>query len=348
MHDEGAVTRPQLAEQWRGLLETATLIPSPHNVQPWRFRLLDESHAQIHIEKRRTLPDEDKLGSFMVLTMGLLAESLSLVAAHDGFLASVVPVQDLNAFSAHALRRCPEPYLHFADLTLRPAPELQPAVALDLFARRQTSRLPYRDEPVADVDGDALSALAASYGHAYTQTTDRARIERLLALNTQAVFEDLNHPPFRNEMRCWLRYTEEQSLRLRDGLDARCMNVHPFELWLAFHLSPLLLWVPTRPWFARRYRAQIGPVATMGFLSGAFWDPHDAFPAGRFLLRFWLECARLGYCFQPYANLVTNRPTAEKVEGELGARNIWLVFRIGRSPEAPRSRRRSLEELLLD
>jgi hypothetical protein len=294
------------------------------------------------------LPDEDKLGSFMALTMGILAESVSLVAAHDGLQATVVPVQDLNALSAHALRRFPEPNLHFADLTLRPAPELQPEVALDLFARRQTSRLPYRDEPVAEVDGDALTALAASYGHVYAQTKDRACIERLLALNTQAVFEDLNHPPFRTEMRGWLRYTERQSRRLRDGLDARCMNVHPVELWLPFHLSPLLLWAPTRSWFARRYRAQSGPVATMGFLSGAFWDPHDALPTGRFLLRFWLECARLGYSFQPYANLVTNRPTAAKVEADLGARDLWLVFRIGRSPEAPRSRRRSLEELLLD
>jgi hypothetical protein len=92
-----------------------------------------------------------------------------------------------------------------------------------------------------------------------------------------------------------------QSLKLRDGLDARCVNAHPFGLWLAFHLSLLLRFSPKSPWFARRYRAQIGPVATMGFLSGALWDPRDAFPMGRFLSRFWLECARLRYRFQPYA-----------------------------------------------
>ena len=166
-------------------------------------------------------------------------------------------------------------------------------------------------------------------------------------MNIEAAFEDLNHAPYREELRGWLRYTEDESMRHRDGLDARCMNQAPLELWAAFHVPALLRWKSTRPWFAKRYRAQIGPVATMGFLCGPFWPPRDAYRTGRFLMRFWLECTRLGYYLHPYGNLVTNRPVARWVEAETGLKDVWLAFKIGRSAPPPRSRRRSIAEILL-
>src|SRR5436309_50595 len=135
---------------------------------------------------------------------------------------------------------------------------------------------------------------------------DAREAELLIALNVEAVFEDLNHPPYRDELAGWLRYSERASRRHRDGLDARCMNVSPLELWTTFHLPWLLRFPPLRPWFRRRYRAQIGPVATLGFLCGSFWGPRDAAATGRLLLHFWLECTRLGLSIHPYGNLVTN------------------------------------------
>ena len=104
---------------------------------------------------------------------------------------------------------------------------------------------------------------------------------------------------------------------------------------------------PLRRWFRRRYRAQIGPVVTLGMLSGTFWDPADAYAAGRFLVHFWLEVTRWGYVIHPYGNLVTNRPTAARVERETGLDGVWLAFKIGKSAEPPASRRRSVEEVLI-
>ena len=103
---------------------------------------------------------------------------------------------------------------------------------------------------------------------------------------------------------------------------------------------------PLRPWFRRRYRAQIGPVATLGFLCGPFWDPRDAAATGRLLLHFWLECTRLGLSIHPYGNLVTNRATAARVRAETGLDDVWLAFKIGHSAAPPASRRRAVEEIL--
>src|SRR5438046_3932943 len=114
------MTVPVVDDPWPRLLGTATLVPSPHNVQPWRIRRLDHARAQLYIERRRTLPNEDVTGSFIILTMGMLAEGLSLVAAHDGLALDVKPVQAFEAFSSERVRRAGAPQLHFADLTLRP------------------------------------------------------------------------------------------------------------------------------------------------------------------------------------------------------------------------------------
>lgn len=333
---------------WQMLLESAKYAPSPHNVQPWRVRPLDDAHAELLIEKRRTLPDEDVTGSFIVLSMGIFIEALSLAASHRGLALQADVVQPFDSYTADAVRACAEPMIPFARLTLRQAPGAVPEFSIELMKARRTSRLPYRPESVPAEAATRLASLAAASGQRYAQITEPAAIERLIALNLDAVFEDLNHAPYRNELRGWLRYSEREAARRRDGLDTRCMNVAPFELWSAFHASAVLRWPVLRGWFRRRYRAQIGPVATLGFLCGGFWDPADAYATGRFLLRFWLECTRLGLYIHPYGNLVTNRPVAARVEAETGLAGAWLVFKIGHSAPPPASRRRAVEEILID
>src|SRR5215467_13930003 len=117
---------PRRDGPWPTLLETAALSPSPHNVQPWRVRIEDEAHAELLIEKRRTLPKEDVEGSFIVLTMGVMVEALRLAAAHRGLALDDEPVADLDAYTAANLERRSEEFIPFARLTLRPDPALRP------------------------------------------------------------------------------------------------------------------------------------------------------------------------------------------------------------------------------
>jgi nitroreductase len=342
------MTAPVPDDPWLRLLETATLAPSPHNVQPWRIRRLDATRAQLFIERRRTLPNEDVTGSFIILTMGIFTEALRLAAAHERLALDVRPAREFEAYSSERIRASSEPQLLFADLQLEPDASVEAEYPLELFRRRRTSRLHYAVDPIAPQARDTLVALAGRWGQRHSQVTDAALIERLLDLNVRAVFEDLNHPPYRDEMRAWLRYGDAASRRRLDGLDARCMNVHPIELWTAFHLSPMLRWPGLSAVFRRRYRGQIGPVATLGLLGGPFWEPARAYDTGRFLIRFWLEVARFGYSIHPYGNLVTHRPTAATMEALTGERDVWLVFKIGRSAEPPASRRLPLEEVWHD
>jgi len=326
---------------WKTLLETAIHAPSPHNVQPWRVRIHSAKEADLLIEKRRTLPKEDVTGSFIILTMGLFLEAISLVAANRAHSLHFDLYQEPSHFTAEALERTNEPLLKFARLKLLPGSQEPPVYPDSLFLERRTSRVSLLPDPVSAPSTEALKELTKNWNQRYEQITDRATIEKLLEWNTEALFEDLNSPAYHDEIVEWFRFTARSARQTRDGLDSRCMNASPLSFWFAARFPGLLKFPLTRPFLRKLYRKQIGLVPTIGLIAGPFWAPEAAFETGRFLMRFWLEVARQDLYIHPYGNLVTNAVAAQKCLEQTGIRDIWLIFKIGHSLQPPKSYRRS-------
>src|SRR5205809_766292 len=88
---------------WVILLETAIHTPSPHNVQPWRVRVNNDNEAELLIDSARTLPKEDPTGSFIILTMGMFVEALSLLAANHQNRLEYDLVHELEWYSESIL-----------------------------------------------------------------------------------------------------------------------------------------------------------------------------------------------------------------------------------------------------
>jgi hypothetical protein len=218
----------------------------------------------------------------------------------------------------------------------------------DLFRKRRTSRISFTSQPVPNEAVDALSKLANEWGQTYHQVTGADIIEKILARNIDAVFEDLNAPEYHDEIVEWFRFTDRSSRATRDGLDYRCMNSSRVSFWLAARVPQLLKLPVTSAALKKIYRTQLGEVPTLGMLAGPFWEPESALETGRFLMRFWLELAKHDLYIHPYGNLVTNKPAAEYTLKLVDVPRIWLIFRVGFSKEPPRSYRRTVEEVLVD
>jgi nitroreductase len=335
---------------WLSLLETAVRTPSPHNVQPWRLRPLDEREAELFIERRRTLPKEDATGSFIILTMGMFVEALCVLASNRSLSLSWELRHAPDWYAKEILRPDGEALMHFARLRLSKrggVDETAPAYEDSLFLRRRTSRISLLPKRVEEEARVALASLAARWGQRYEQLADAAKIERILRRNTEAVFEDLNSRDYHDEIVGWFRFTDSAARRTRDGLDYRCMNTSRAAFWAAARMPRLMLLPFTRQLLARVYRTQLGTVPTIGLLSGPFREPASAFETGRFLMRFWLEAARHNLYIHPYGNLVTNRGAADWLLNETGVEGTWLVFKIGYSDAPPASYRRAPEEVLV-
>src|SRR4029077_2280575 len=95
----------KLIDMWQELLGTAIHAPSPHNVQPWRVRILSNTEADLFIEKRRTLPKEDVTGSFIILTMGLFIEALDILARNRSHKLEFKLYQEASQFTPEIIER---------------------------------------------------------------------------------------------------------------------------------------------------------------------------------------------------------------------------------------------------
>jgi hypothetical protein len=335
---------------WKKLLETARHAPSPHNVQPWRLRILSEETAELLIQNNRTLPKEDTTGSFIILSMGLFIEALTILAANNSLKLDFQLCQPASRFTPDEIAKTEGELLPFAKLRLSDIAGEPADSKLDssLFHKRRTSRIPFTSQPVPGEAFEALSKLAREWGQTYQQVNDPEVIEKILARNIEAVFQDLNVPAYHDEIVEWFRFTDRSSRQTRDGLDYRCMNSSRLSFWLAARFPRLLQLPVTSALLKKIYRTQLGAVPTIGMLAGPFWDPQSALETGRFLMRFWLELARHDLYIHPYGNLVTNKPAAEMTTQLTGVFQIWLIFRIGFSKEPPQSYRRTVEEVLVD
>jgi nitroreductase len=333
---------------WRTLLETAVHAPSPHNVQPWRVRILSDTEAELLIDSRRTLPKEDPTGSFIILTMGLFIEALRILAANQAFRLEHEMHHEPAWYAPAILEASEQTFLPFARLRLLKDQSARSEFEPSLFVKRRTSRISLLSKPIPVETSESFKELAAGWDQKYEQITDKTRIERILEMNTQALFEDLNNPDYHDEIVEWFRFTDRSARRTGDGLDYRCMNTSRTAYWLIAHFPKLLLLRLTRPAMWRQYRSQLGRVPAVGMLAGQFWEAESAFRTGSFLMRFWLETARQGLYIHPYGNLVTNQHAARWLSQETGIPDIWLIFKIGYSKAPPKSYRHSVEGVLLD
>jgi nitroreductase len=332
---------------WHSLLTVACCSPSPHNVQPWRVRILCADSAELFIDGTRTLPNEDHTGSFLLSAMGMFLEALSLAATEPGFRMDVELPQTAAWYAERISDKDFKGLTLFANLRLirdAGAAALYPPA---LLLVRRTSRISLRRDAVPQESVDTLSRLATAHGHQYRHVTNTNDIEAILSQNIRAVFHDMNVPAYHDEITEWFRFTDRSASWHRDGLDWRCMNLSRAEFWLSARMPWVLLFPPARFFFKRRYREQLGNVPAIGILSGDFFLAENAVESGRFLLRFWLEVTRLGLYLHPYGNMVTNPEACAWLENKTGVRKPWLVFKLGYSDAPPKSFRRNLEDVLI-
>ncbi len=334
---------------WHKILATAIHCPSPHNVQPWRVKILNETEAELSIDSTRTLPQEDTTGSFIILTMGMFLESLGILSFQDGFKLSYTLFHEPQWYAPKILETSEPDLLPFAKLTLTPAEKPAESDYLpELFFKRRTSRLSLLDEVIPEDNLKTLTLLAAEWQQTFQTTIDQAQIERILRINTAAMFTDMNSRDYHDEIVEWFRFSDKESEEHLDGLDYRCMNTPRLTFWTAARLPWLMKTPLVSQIFAKSYRSQLGNIPTIGILSGAFWQATDAIKTGHFLMRFWLELARNNLYMHPFGNLVTNLEAADAVKAEIGIPDIWLIFKIGYSLEPPKSHRLPVDKILFD
>src|SRR5436189_6224284 len=69
---------------WNKLLEYARWCPSPHNVQPWKVKVISETEAQLFYEPKRVPIVVDGTAAFTIAGMAMFIECMNISAQANG------------------------------------------------------------------------------------------------------------------------------------------------------------------------------------------------------------------------------------------------------------------------
>jgi hypothetical protein len=200
-------------------VHAAVLAASPHNTQPWLFRV-ESGRIDVFADERRSLGAMDSLHRELFLGLGCAVENAVRAAAAFGRQATVTYEPD------------PSNATHAARLVLTPAPAVRDAL-FDAIPKRRMNKRAYTNTPVP---ADVLEALRQLPDDPRVVVTVVATPEgrgRLRQLSIDALEALTRDPEMAEASHRWWRQTKEEIERHRDGLNLDIMGLDAMTLGLA-------------------------------------------------------------------------------------------------------------------
>lgn len=315
-------------ERFRTLIHYATLAPSGHNTQCWRFRM-EEGAIRILPDLTRRTPVVDPDDHHLYVSLGCATENLCLAARAMGLSAEA----EFRPKGDGEIR-----------VTLTPG-EAEASPLFEAIASRQCTRSDYDGTPLYAEERRRLEAAGSGDGVSLMLLTERDAIDRALAFILDANTRQLENPAFRREFEAWIRFNDAEAVEKGDGLSGRATGNPQAPRWLGKYLMRAML----RPKaenakLARQVRSSAG----LAVFVSAVDDRAHWVEAGRCYQRFALQATALGI-----RNAFVNQPVEEASVRPAFARSLGLaggrpdlVVRLGRAPAMPRSLRRPVESVM--
>ncbi|MEO9137752.1 MAG: hypothetical protein ABI345_01670 [Jatrophihabitans sp.] len=331
------LTRPTMAQALRRAAVRATLAPSVHNTQPWRFELGPQT-LDIYSDSARRLGVLDTSGRQLLISCGSALFNARVSLAASGYDPIV-----------HRLPDPARPSL-VARLTVAPGGPAAgagtdaaraPLAALDAMVElRRTNRRRFETGVVPDDLVDLLEGAAAQESAVLfpiRSTDDRIATA---VLSQRADRHQNADPAYRAELRAWTSNDPERE----DGVPTFAVPSS----------GPAHDELPMRH-FDATGSGEL-PAQTQSSMNqclvllGTEQDTPDAWiAAGEGLERVLLEITRHGYSASPLTQVVETPSTRQALRKELHlAMHPHVLLRIGRADATPAPRRRRLVDMLRD
>lgn len=312
----------------RDLIRYATLAPSGHNTQPWKFHV-GGNVITIEPDLSRRTPVVDPDDHHLFISLGAAAENLALASAARGRLGTVAfdPSNGGSvAFTAAAGPATPSPLF-------------------DAMTKRQSTRADFDGSPVSTADLQTLAKVAASAEVDLILLTDRPRIDGVRDLVLAGNSAQMADPAFVRELKSWLRFNPRAAEEAGDGLYSVASGNPALPDWLGQRLFDLFVTAASQnDGYARQLRSSAGIAVFVAVRA----DPAHWVAVGRACQRFALQATALGlkhaFINQP-VEVAQLRPDLTALVG-LPGRRPDIVMRFGHGPTLPYSPRRPVDAVI--
>jgi hypothetical protein len=234
------------------LVRAAILAASPHNTQPWLFKVTNSS-IELYIDPSRNVGALDPYLREEHIGIGCALENLMLAAAANGYRASV------TLFPGTLFPGTPFPGTA-GPIAAAPAPKLLARIDLvtgkreeselyDAIPHRHTNRGPYiPQKPLPAEFVDALSRVASDEPDVkiflFTAESDRKKIVEITSASNDEIYSD---PEVDRGSGRWIRSQWSDVQKFRDGLTIDAFGLPPIATGVA-KMMPLWMqrWAASR------------------------------------------------------------------------------------------------------
>jgi len=301
------------------LVRAAILAASPHNTQPWLFKVHD-SAIELLIDTQRNVGALDPYLREEHIGMGCALENLMLAAPANGYAATVT----LVAGKLGPIPAEPKPQL-LARVELaqgkREEGELYSAIP-----RRHTNRGPY--EAHKPIPADFMDALTHLPGDAadvklflFTAEADRKKIVEVSSAANKEIYSD---PDVQRGSEKWIRLKWSEVQNHRDGLSADAFGIPPIATAIAKMMTPgMLQWAAAHS-TANGYSTLMLTAPLIGFIAVRdHYDRGQCLQAGRLWQRAHLLATACGLAARP-CNEAVEMVDHERALGRAASRAAQL------------------------
>jgi nitroreductase len=308
---------------WSRVAARATLAPSVHNTQPWKF-LARDGVFEIHADTSRQLHVLDPRGRQLHISCGCAVFNARVALAAAGAAVDV----DRQPKASH-------PDLVARLIITGGVGDRTLARLDDEIDARHTNRRRFGDEEVDPEVVERLVAAARQEGADLVPVLHKDHRRAVAWLSQLADRYELADPAYRAEL---LRWTTVD-LRRNDGVPAFAVplvdGTAEDEVPIRDFDTAGIGWLPGNTYSSS---SQCLLVLTTQSDEASAWAR-----AGEALQRVWLEITRRGYAASPLTQAIEVSHTRELLRSELQlSGHPQLLLRVGRAPAVSATRRRAL------
>ncbi len=311
------------------LIKSATLAPSSHNTQPWKFHT-EENLISIFPDFSRRCPIVDPDNHHLFVSLGCATENLVQTALAQGKMAE--PLIQLNRDKR-------------IEIHLSPTKAAQSA-QFQAIQSRQCTRLEYDGKSLTPDELRLLERSASGNGVHCHIITEKGALEKILEFVVQGNTAQMIDPAFVEELKGWVRFNSHQAEESGDGLYSATNGSPSLPTWLG---KLIFSTVFTPNGENDKYSKQLRSSAGIAIFTSEKNDIKHWIEVGRRFERFALQATVMGVrtamLNQP-VEVSAIRPVFSNYLG-IGTQRPDLVVRFGRGPLAPRSMRRPVEAILI-
>ncbi|RHX84171.1 Acg family FMN-binding oxidoreductase [Leptospira stimsonii] len=313
------------------LIRYATLAPSGHNSQPWKFSF-NENTIRIFPDFSRKLRIVDPDDRELYISLGCALENLVIASEQMGYIPEV---EYLPAKEEECIR-----------VTLKKGAPKKDETVFRAIPLRQSTRNQYDGRNLSVSELKKLNSFSKAKTIENLVFTDKKEIEALIEYVKEGDRIQLSNPEYYQELKDWIRFNESEAITKGDGLATRCTGNPSVPRWFGQILMDAVVSAKSQGNSDERL---IRSSSGMLVFTSQKNDKQSWIDVGRAFERWTLLATSLNVK-SAFMNQPAEVPKLRSQLGEylnLGKAYPQLLVRFGYSQRMPNSPRRPLEQVIV-